>query len=91
MMHLGNCGFSLIIVSFGVFLIAGFIIGSEFTNDSLAKNSNGDNNNNNNNNDRNCNETNIIIGTRTYTKGTECNDIIIGCPITTEGTGCRLR
>lgn len=31
----------------------------------------------------NCDETNIIIGTRTYTKGTNCDDVIIGCPMTT--------
>ena len=37
-----------------------------------------------NNNNHDCDGTNIIIGTRTYTKGTNCNDIIIGCPISTE-------
>jgi Ca2+-binding RTX toxin-like protein len=42
-----------------------------------------------NDDDDNCDETNIIIGTRTYTKGTNCDDIIIGCPMTVEGTGCR--
>ena len=36
-----------------------------------------------------CDETNIIIGTRTYTTGTYCYDVIIGCPMaTTTGTGC---
>jgi Ca2+-binding RTX toxin-like protein len=36
-----------------------------------------------------CDETNIIIGTRTYTQGTSCDDVIIGCPMTaTTGTGC---
>ena len=43
----------------------------------------------NDDNNNNCDETNIIIGTRTYTKGTNCDDIIIGCPMTVEGTGCR--
>jgi Ca2+-binding RTX toxin-like protein len=39
--------------------------------------------------DNDCDETNIIIGTRTYTKGTNCDDVIIGCPMTTTaGTGC---
>jgi Ca2+-binding RTX toxin-like protein len=36
--------------------------------------------------DDNCHETNIIIGTRTYTKGTNCDDIIIGCPTTAATT-----
>ena len=40
-------------------------------------------------NGNDCDETNIIIGTRTYTKGTSCDDVIIGCPMTaTSGTGC---
>jgi Ca2+-binding RTX toxin-like protein len=91
--HIDNSGFSLIIVLFGLLLTIGFIVSVEFPNDSHARNGNGDdgnnnNNNNNKNNDRNCSETKIIIGTRSYTKGTECNDIIIGCPIPTEGTGC---
>jgi hypothetical protein len=42
-----------------------------------------------NDDDDDCDETNIIIGTRTYTKGTSCDDVIIGCPMTTTtGTGC---
>jgi Ca2+-binding RTX toxin-like protein len=70
----------LIILLFGLLLTVGFIVSVESENDSHAKKDN--------NNDRDCSETNIIIGTRTYTKGTECDDIIIGCPITQEGTGC---
>jgi len=43
----------------------------------------------NDDDDDDCDETNIIIGTRTYTKGTSCDDVIIGCPMTTTtGTGC---
>jgi hypothetical protein len=47
---------------------------------------------NDDDNDKDCDETNIIIGTRTYTKGTNCDDVIIGCPMatTTGGTGCSL-
>jgi hypothetical protein len=41
-----------------------------------------------NNDNDNCDETNIIIGTSTYTKGTNCDDVIIACPMTTTGTGC---
>ena len=36
-----------------------------------------------NDDDDDCDETNIIIGTRAYTKGTNCDDIIIGCPMST--------
>ncbi|MGA7368322.1 MAG: calcium-binding protein [Nitrososphaeraceae archaeon] len=83
-MHLDNRGSPfLITLSFGLLLTVGLVASVEYMNDSDAKNSSGDNGD-----DRNCSETNIIIGTRTYTKGTECNDIIIGCPITPEGTGC---
>src|SRR5512145_1591415 len=85
-MHLDNSrSLLLIVLSFGLLLTVGFIVSVEFMNDSNAKNGNSDNGNKN---DRECSETKIIIGTRTYTKGTECNDIIIGCPITPEGTGC---
>lgn len=66
----------LIFLSLGLLLITGLIISMSSFIDGYA--SDGDR----------CNETKIIIGTRTYTKGTECDDIIIGCPITPEGTGC---
>jgi Ca2+-binding RTX toxin-like protein len=86
-MHLDyNMSSLLTILSFALLMAIGLFVNIESLNDTLAKNGNG--NDDNNNNERNCSETNIIIGTRTYTKGTECNDIIIGCPITPEGTGC---
>ena len=75
----------LIIISIGILLTVGFIVSIEDMNDSQAKNGNGSTNYDNG---HNCDETNIIIGTRTFTKGTKCDDIIIGCPITAEGTGC---
>lgn len=75
----------LIILSFGLLLTIGLFVNIESLIDTHAKNGNGDDGNSNK---RNCSETKIIIGTRSFTKGTECNDIIIGCPITPEGTGC---
>ena len=75
----------LIIISIGILLTVGFIVSIEDMNDSQAKNGNGSKNDDNG---HDCDETNIIIGTRTFTKGTNCDDIIIGCPITAEGTGC---
>jgi Ca2+-binding RTX toxin-like protein len=83
-MRLDNSKSSLVIILYsGMILTVGFIISVELINDSQARN--GDNNN-----DSKCSETKIIVGTRSYTKGTECNDIIIGCPINrgTSGTGC---
>jgi RTX calcium-binding nonapeptide repeat (4 copies) len=46
-------------------------------------------NDNNDNDDDNCSITNVILGTRAYTKGTKCDDIIVGAPITavSGGTG----
>lgn len=41
---------------------------------------------NDNDEGKDCDETNIIIGTRTYTQGTSCDDVIIGCPMTTSGS-----
>ena len=50
------------------------------------------NNNNNNNNNDNCSTTNVILGTRSFTEGTECDDTIIGAPVTavSGGTGSIL-
>lgn len=79
---------SFILVSVGLFFTIGFVIGIEAVQDSYAENSN-DDDGDDNDGKRNCDETKIIIGTRTYTKGTNCDDIIIGCPVTTEGVGCR--
>jgi Ca2+-binding RTX toxin-like protein len=50
------------------------------------------NNNNNNNNNDNCSTMNVILGTRSFTEGTECDDTIIGAPVTavSGGTGSIL-
>jgi Ca2+-binding RTX toxin-like protein len=73
-MHLGISRSPLLII-FGSLLITGSVISIVSIKETYA--SNGDH----------CDETEIIIGTRTYTKGTACDDIIIGCPITGGGTG----
>src|SRR5687768_5350649 len=72
-------------ISFGLLMKVGFIVRIEAMNDSHAKNVNGKKNYDNG---PDCYATNMIIGTRTCSKGTNCDDIIIGCPITAEGTGC---
>jgi Ca2+-binding RTX toxin-like protein len=45
---------------------------------------NDDDNNNDDDNDNNdsCSTMNVIIGTRSFTEGTECDDTIIGAPLT---------
>src|SRR5919106_5816552 len=45
---------------------------------------NDDDNDNNDNNDNNddCSTMNVILGTRSFTEGTECDDTIIGAPVT---------
>jgi Ca2+-binding RTX toxin-like protein len=73
---------SLILVSLGLLLVIGFASIPHMYS-LLAADSNTDGSNGN------CGTTNIIIGTRTFTKGTRCDDIIIACPVTTESTGCR--
>lgn len=73
-MHLGNSRSSFSII-FGIVLITGSVTSIVLIGETYASSNR-------------CGETQIIIGTRTYTKGTECDDIIIGCPISPEGTGC---
>jgi len=48
-------------------------------------NDNGNNNNDNNNSD--CSAMNVILGTRSFTEGTECDDTIIGAPVTAVSGG----
>jgi Ca2+-binding RTX toxin-like protein len=40
-----------------------------------------DNDDDDDNNDDDCSITNVILGTRSYTRGTECDDTIIGAPV----------
>jgi Ca2+-binding RTX toxin-like protein len=50
------------------------------------------NHNNNDNNNDNCSTMNVILGTRSFTEGTECDDTIIGAPVraVSDGTGTIL-
>jgi hypothetical protein len=45
-----------------------------------------DDDNSDDNNDG-CSITNVILGTRSYTRGTECDDTIIGAPVATVSGG----
>lgn len=42
---------------------------------------------NDNNDNDDCSTTNVILGTRSFTKGTECDDIIVGAPVATGSGG----
>jgi Ca2+-binding RTX toxin-like protein len=45
------------------------------------------NSSNNDNNNDNCTTMNVILGTRSFTEGTECDDTIIGVPVTAVSGG----
>jgi Ca2+-binding RTX toxin-like protein len=67
-------------------LVSSFIVlaaaMSLVTYQTYASNNNNDNNDNDDNDDNDdCSITNVILGTRAFTEGTECDDIIIGAPV----------
>ena len=71
---------------------SGYVYASD-NNDDDDNNNDSDHGNNNDNNDNNeCFAMNVILGTRSFTEGTECDDTVVGAPVTavSGGTGSIL-